>query len=51
MAGKQIEFPEKQTHSKRYERNLWILMGICIIFGIVAVNVVGGGGTYIEPTG
>ena len=49
MAGKQIEFPEKQTHSKRYERNLWILMGICIIFVIVAVNVVGGAGCYTAP--
>jgi hypothetical protein len=47
MAGKQIEFPEKQTHLKSYERNLWILMAICIIFVIVAINVVDSPGSYI----
>jgi|Marorgknorr_s2lv_3_1036020.scaffolds.fasta_scaffold189529_2 hypothetical protein len=46
MAGKQIEFPEKQTHLKSYERNIWILMGICIVFVLIAINVVGSAGSY-----
>ncbi len=43
MAGKQIQFNEKQTHNKNFERNLLIFCGICIVLVIVAVNTVTGG--------
>jgi len=45
MAGKQVEFPENHTHKKSYEHGMLILSGLCIVFVIIAVNVVGGGGT------
>ena len=45
MAGKQIEFQENHTHNKNYERGMLILSVLCIVFVIIAVNVVGGGGT------
>ena len=45
MAGKQIEFQEIHTHKKSYERGMLILSALCIVFVIIAVNVVGGGGT------
>ena len=45
MAGKQIEFQEIHTHKKSYERGMLIASVLCIVFVIIAVNVVGGGGT------
>ena len=45
MAGKQIEFQEIHPHKKRYERGMLIASVLCIVFVIIAVNVVGGGGT------
>ena len=45
MAGKEIEFQEKRTHKKSYERGMLILSALSIVFVIIAVNVVGGGGT------
>ncbi|MGI9622002.1 MAG: hypothetical protein ACR2PK_04125 [Acidimicrobiales bacterium] len=43
MAGKQIEFPEKQTHDKGFERAIMIFSLACIVFVIIAVNAVDGG--------
>jgi|GEM_PF-262385 len=43
MAGKQVEFQENHTHKKSYERGMLILSLACIVFVIIAVNVVGGG--------
>jgi len=51
MAGKQIEFQENHTHKKSYERGMLILSALCIVFVIIAVNVVGGGGSCVEPEG
>ena len=45
MAGKQVEFPEHHTHKKSYEHGMLILSVLCSVFVIIAVNVVGGGGT------
>ena len=45
MTGKQIEFQENHTHKKSYERGMLILSALCIVFVIIAVNTVGGGGT------
>ena len=45
MAGKQVEFPENHTHKKSYEHGMLILSVLRIVFVIIAVNVVGGGGT------
>ena len=42
MAGKQIEFQENHTHKKSYERGMLILSLVCIVFVIIAVNVVSG---------
>ncbi len=44
MAGKQIKFPENQTHSKKFEQAVWIFTAVCIVFVILAVNMVDGGG-------
>ncbi len=44
MAGKQIEFQENHTQKEGYERGMLILSALCIVFVIIAVNVVGGGG-------
>lgn len=44
MAGKQIEFPENQTHDKGFERAVVIFSLVGIILVIIAINVVGGGG-------
>ena len=44
MAGKQVEFPENQTHSKSFEKGMLLLSLVCIVFVIIAVNAVGGGG-------
>ncbi|MFT7476155.1 MAG: hypothetical protein ACI81L_003103 [Verrucomicrobiales bacterium] len=43
MADKHLEFPEKQTHDKRFEHGVLAFCVICIIFVIIAVNVVAGG--------
>ena len=45
MAGNQVELLENHTHKKRYERGTPTLSLACIVFVIIAVNVVGGGGT------
>ena len=42
MAVKQIEFQENHTHKKSYERGMLILSLVCIVFVIIAVNVVSG---------
>ena len=44
MAGKQISFPENQTHNKAFEYAMVGFSIFCIIMVIIAVNVVGGGG-------
>ena len=44
MAGKQIEFPPEQTHSKSFERALLIASVVCIIFVVICIETVGGGG-------
>lgn len=44
MAGKQIKFPEMQTHNRGFEMAMLGFSVLCIIFVIIAVNVVGGGG-------
>jgi len=51
MAGKQVEFQENHTHKKNYEYGMLILSLVCIVFVIIAVNVVGGGGYCVEPDG
>jgi heme/copper-type cytochrome/quinol oxidase subunit 4 len=43
MAGKQIRFPEKQTHDKRFEYAMVAFSVACIVFTIIAINVVAGG--------
>jgi hypothetical protein len=43
MADKHLEFPEKQTHDKRFEYGTLAFSIVCIIFVIIAVNVVAGG--------
>ena len=40
MAGKQIEFNEKQTHVKSFEHALLAFCAVCIIFVILAVQLV-----------
>ena len=45
MAGKQLRFPEKQTHDKRFEMALLAFSVLCIVFVIIAVNTVAGGVT------
>jgi len=42
--SRQIEFPEKQTHEKSFEYGMLLFSVLCILFVIVMVNVVGGGG-------
>lgn len=43
MAGKQLEFPGKQTHDKQFEKAVILFSLICILFVIIAINVVDGG--------
>lgn len=40
----QIKFPENQTHKKSFELGVLAFCAVCILFVIIAVNVVGGGG-------
>jgi len=40
----QIKFPENQTHKKSFELAMLGFSVLCIVFVIIAVNVVGGGG-------
>ena len=42
--SRQIGFNENQTHKKSYEKALVAISIACIVFVIIAVNVVGGGG-------
>lgn len=37
MNGKQIEFPEKQTHVKAFERALLIISIVCVIIVLIVV--------------
>lgn len=37
MAGKQIQFPEKQTHSKSFERAMLLISVICVIVVLIIV--------------
>ena len=48
MAGKQIKFPEKMTHTKQFEMAMWILTLACVVFVIIAIYAVGGGGFPAE---
>lgn len=41
--SRQIEFPEKQTHDKRFEMGMLGFCVLCILFVIIAVNTVAGG--------
>ena len=43
MAGKQIKFPENQTHDKRFEQAILLFCVICIVFVVIAISVVDGG--------
>jgi len=43
MAGKHLEFPENQTHSKKFEQGILAACAVMIIFVIIAVNAVAGG--------
>jgi hypothetical protein len=44
MAGKQVEFPPEQNHSKSFEYGLLIASVLCIIFVVICIQTVGGGG-------
>ena len=44
MAGKQIQFPENQTHKKSFEMAMLGFSILCIVLVIIAINTVGGGG-------
>lgn len=44
MAGKQISFPENQTHKKSFEYAMIGFSIFCIVFVIIAVNVIDRGG-------
>jgi len=37
MSGKQIEFPEKQTHVKSFERAMLIISIVCVIIVLIVV--------------
>jgi len=43
MAGKHLEFPENQTHDKKFEQAILAACAVMIIFVIIAINVVDGG--------
>ncbi|MGI9608019.1 MAG: hypothetical protein ACR2P0_17955 [Acidimicrobiales bacterium] len=43
MADKHLEFPEKQTHDRNFEKAMIGFSIACIIFVIIAVNAVAGG--------
>lgn len=44
MADKQLEFPPEQTHSKSFEMALLIISALCIVFVVICIQTVGGGG-------
>ena len=44
MREKQIDFPEGLKHSRTTEMVLWGVAILCILFVILAVQIVGGGG-------
>ena len=37
MNGKQIEFPEKQTHVKSFERAMLVISIVCVIIVLIVV--------------
>ncbi len=37
MNGKQIEFPEKQTHVKAFERAMLVISIVCVIIVLIVV--------------
>ena len=43
MADKHLQFPEKQTHDKRYEMAVLVFCAICIVFVLIAIAAVEGG--------
>lgn len=43
MRGKHLEFPEKQTHDKRFEMAMIAFSILCIVFVIIAIEAVAGG--------
>lgn len=43
MAGKQLEFPELQTHKKSFEFGVLGFCVLCIVFVIICVAAVSGG--------
>jgi hypothetical protein len=44
MAGRQVDFPERQRHSKTLELVLWAIAGACIVFVVLAIFLVSGEG-------
>lgn len=43
MAGRQLEFPEKQAHDKTFERAVILFSLACIVFVIICIQAVSGG--------
>jgi uncharacterized membrane protein YvbJ len=43
MAGKQIDFPEKQKHVKSLDMILWAVSIVSIVLVLIAIFVVEGG--------
>lgn len=41
MAGKQIDFPPGQKHTRRFETGLLALSLVCIVFVVLVVLVTG----------
>lgn len=44
MPDKQIDFPPNQKHSQQVTLWLWAICIVCIVFVVIAIQVVGGGG-------
>jgi hypothetical protein len=44
VTGRQIDFPPEQRHSKRTELILLAICAVCIVFVIICIETVGGGG-------
>lgn len=43
MAGKQIDFPEKQKHVAGLDTALWAIAIACIVLVVIAIFMVEGG--------
>lgn len=44
MAGKQIQFPENQTHKKSFEYAMIGFSLLCIVFAVICIQFVERGG-------